>query len=47
MTHASMTPEARRRADSLCDEALMLLAPFGERAEALRGLARFVVSRRR
>jgi farnesyl diphosphate synthase/geranylgeranyl diphosphate synthase type II len=39
--------EARRRADALCDEALSMLVPFGERAEPLRQLARFVVSRRR
>ena len=39
--------EARRRADVLCDEALAMLVPFGERAEPLRQLARFVVSRRR
>jgi farnesyl diphosphate synthase/geranylgeranyl diphosphate synthase type II len=39
--------EARRRADALCDEALAMLVPFGERAEPLRQLARFVVSRRR
>ncbi|HET7753931.1 MAG TPA: polyprenyl synthetase family protein [Anaeromyxobacteraceae bacterium] len=39
--------EARRRADTLCDDALALLVPFGERAEPLRQLARFVVSRRR
>jgi farnesyl diphosphate synthase/geranylgeranyl diphosphate synthase type II len=39
--------EARRRADALCDEALALLVPFGERAAQLRELARFVVTRRR
>jgi len=39
--------EARRRADALCDEALSMLVPFGERAEPLRRLGRFVVSRRR
>jgi farnesyl diphosphate synthase/geranylgeranyl diphosphate synthase type II len=37
--------EARRRAGALLDEALAALAPLGERAEALRGLARFVVAR--
>jgi farnesyl diphosphate synthase/geranylgeranyl diphosphate synthase type II len=38
--------EARRRAEALCDEALQALAPAGERAAALRALARFVLSRR-
>jgi farnesyl diphosphate synthase/geranylgeranyl diphosphate synthase type II len=38
--------EARRRADALCAEALALLSPFGEPAEPLRALARFVVTRR-
>jgi farnesyl diphosphate synthase/geranylgeranyl diphosphate synthase type II len=38
-------PEARRRAGALLDEALAALAPLGARAEALRGLARFVVAR--
>jgi farnesyl diphosphate synthase/geranylgeranyl diphosphate synthase type II len=37
--------EARRRASALLDEALAALAPLGEKAEALRGLARFVVAR--
>ncbi|HET7754293.1 MAG TPA: polyprenyl synthetase family protein [Anaeromyxobacteraceae bacterium] len=39
--------EARRRAEALTAEALEALAPFGARAEPLRALARFVVSRRR
>jgi hypothetical protein len=30
----------------LLDEALAAMAPLGARAEALRGLARFVVARR-
>ena len=38
---------ARRRADSYCEEALAALAPRGERAEALRSLARLVVTRRK
>jgi farnesyl diphosphate synthase/geranylgeranyl diphosphate synthase type II len=38
-------PEARRRAEGLLDEALAAIAAFGQRAEALRGLARFVVAR--
>jgi geranylgeranyl pyrophosphate synthase len=37
--------EARRRAEGLLDEALAALAPLGARADALRGLARFVVAR--
>jgi farnesyl diphosphate synthase/geranylgeranyl diphosphate synthase type II len=39
--------EARRRAEALLDEALAALAPLGERAEALRALARYVLSRRK
>ena len=39
--------EARRRADAACDEALALLAPLGPPAEAMRALARFVVTRKR
>jgi len=39
--------EARRRAEALLDEALVALAPLGERAEALRALARYVLSRRK
>jgi farnesyl diphosphate synthase len=39
--------EARRRADAACDEALAGLAPLGPGAEALRALARFVVTRKR
>ncbi|HSB20339.1 MAG TPA: polyprenyl synthetase family protein [Anaeromyxobacteraceae bacterium] len=38
--------EARRRADALCAEAVALLSPLGDRAEPLRALARFVVTRR-
>jgi farnesyl diphosphate synthase/geranylgeranyl diphosphate synthase type II len=37
--------EARRRAGALLDEALAALAPLGERAAALRALARYVLSR--
>jgi farnesyl diphosphate synthase/geranylgeranyl diphosphate synthase type II len=39
--------EARRRAAALLDEALQALAPLGERAEALRALARYVLSRKK
>ena len=39
--------EARRRAGDYCEEALVALAGLGERAEALRALSRFVVSRRK
>ena len=39
--------EARRRAESLLAEALAALEPLGPKAEALRGLARFVVERRK
>jgi geranylgeranyl pyrophosphate synthase len=39
--------EARKRAGDYCEEALQALAGLGERAEALRALARFVVSRRK
>jgi len=39
--------EARRRADALCAEAVALLDPLGPRAEPLRALARFVVTRTR
>jgi geranylgeranyl pyrophosphate synthase len=39
------TEEARRRAEALLAEALEALAPLGARAEALRALARFVLSR--
>ncbi len=38
-------PEARRRAEALLDEALADLAPLGGRAEALRALSRYVLSR--
>jgi farnesyl diphosphate synthase/geranylgeranyl diphosphate synthase type II len=37
--------EARRRAGALLEEALAALEPLGDRAAALRGLARFVVAR--
>ncbi len=39
--------EARRRADAYCDEAWAALAPWGERAAALRALARLLVARRK
>ena len=39
--------EARRQASDYCEGALQALAGLGERAEALRALARFVVSRRK
>jgi farnesyl diphosphate synthase/geranylgeranyl diphosphate synthase type II len=39
--------EARRRADAACAEALAALEPLGPRAEPLRALARFVVTRKR
>ena len=39
--------EARRRAAASCEEAVALLEPFGAPAEALRALARFVVTRKR
>jgi farnesyl diphosphate synthase/geranylgeranyl diphosphate synthase type II len=39
-------PEARRRAEALCAEAVDLLSSLGPRAEPLRALARFVVTRR-
>jgi farnesyl diphosphate synthase/geranylgeranyl diphosphate synthase type II len=39
--------EARRRAGDYCEEALQALPGLGERAEALRALARYVVSRRK
>jgi geranylgeranyl pyrophosphate synthase len=39
--------EARRRAEGVLAEALAALEPLGDRAEALRALARFVVSRTR
>lgn len=38
-------PEARRRAEELSEQAIRSLEPFGERAAALRALARFVVER--
>jgi geranylgeranyl pyrophosphate synthase len=40
-------PEARRRAEALLDEAIAAMAPLGERAAALRALARFVLSRQK
>ena len=39
--------EARRRAEALLDEALAALAPLGDRAEPLRAVARFVLSRKK
>ena len=39
--------EARKRADDYCEEALQAFAGLGDRAEPLRALARFVVSRRK
>jgi farnesyl diphosphate synthase/geranylgeranyl diphosphate synthase type II len=39
--------EARRRAERYCDEALAALQPQGARADALRALARFAVTRRK
>ena len=39
--------EARRRAEALLGEALDALAPLGERAEALRALSRYVLSRKK
>jgi geranylgeranyl pyrophosphate synthase len=39
--------EARRRAETLLAEALAALEPLGPRAEALRGLARFVLARKK
>lgn len=38
---------AKARAAELVDEAETALAPFGTRADALRGAARFVISRKR
>jgi farnesyl diphosphate synthase/geranylgeranyl diphosphate synthase type II len=38
---------ARRRAEGLLEEALAALAPLGERAEALRALSRYVLSRKK
>jgi geranylgeranyl pyrophosphate synthase len=40
-------PEARRRAEALLAEAIAAMAPLGERAEPLRALARFVLSRQK
>jgi geranylgeranyl pyrophosphate synthase len=39
--------EARRRAEALLDEALAALAPLGPAAGALRGVARYVLSRKK
>ena len=39
--------EARRRAESYRDEVLAALAPYGARAEPLRALVRYVVTRRK
>jgi geranylgeranyl pyrophosphate synthase len=38
---------ARRRAEALVDEALGFTAPLGAKADALRGLARYVLSRKK
>ncbi len=40
-------PEARRRAEALLSEALAAMAVLGPDADVLRGLARFVLSRKR
>jgi geranylgeranyl pyrophosphate synthase len=40
-------PEARRRAEALVEEALQFTAPLGAKADALRGLARYVLSRKK
>jgi farnesyl diphosphate synthase/geranylgeranyl diphosphate synthase type II len=40
-------PEARRRAEALLEEALAAMAPLGAKADALRALARFVLSRKK
>jgi len=40
-------PEARRRAEALLEEALAAQAPLGARADTLRGLARFVLARKK
>ncbi|HEY6097832.1 MAG TPA: polyprenyl synthetase family protein [Anaeromyxobacter sp.] len=40
-------PEARRRAEALLDEALQAIASLGTKADALRGLARYVLSRKK
>jgi farnesyl diphosphate synthase/geranylgeranyl diphosphate synthase type II len=39
--------EARRRAEGLLDEALAAFGPLGRQADALRALARFVLSRKK
>jgi geranylgeranyl pyrophosphate synthase len=39
--------EARRRAEALLDEALGAMAPLGSKADALRGVARYVLSRKK
>ena len=36
---------ASAKAQALCEEALAALLGFDERAEALRGIARFIVAR--
>jgi len=38
--------EARRRAEQLVDDAIALLEPYGERAELLRDIARYVIERK-
>lgn len=40
-------PEAKARAAGLVGEAIQALEPLGERADPLRGIARFIVERRR
>ncbi len=40
-------PEASRRAEGLLDEALQAIAPLGPKADALRGLARYVLARKK
>jgi farnesyl diphosphate synthase/geranylgeranyl diphosphate synthase type II len=40
-------PEARRRAEALLEDALAALSPLGPRAEPLRALARYVLSRKK
>jgi geranylgeranyl pyrophosphate synthase len=39
--------EARRRAEALLDEALGAMTPLGAKADALRGVARYVLSRKK
>jgi geranylgeranyl diphosphate synthase type II len=37
--------ESKKRASELVDSAIEALAPFGQEAEPLRGIARFIISR--